>query len=126
MTLNVAAADTINAEIERSYGAGNGTAGSPRFIPSENLQAAREEADHLTKVAETMAEDVPQLARWAAGRMAIQNLLVVELGQLHPFELQTIATVLARAIARRDPARIDGRFSENAQKLADPFRAKGA
>lgn len=80
------------------------------------------EARHLRTVAETMAEDLPQLVRWAGGRMTVQNLLVAELAVLHPFELQTIATVLARAIAQRDPGRLDGRFSANVQKLADPFR----
>jgi hypothetical protein len=112
--LSIPAGDIINGELERQFG-------SP--IPEDRMTLAREDASHLTKVALAMAEDVPQFARWANGRTITKRLLIAELGQLHPVELEELVIVLAKAVARRDPDRFDGRFSEATQKLADAFRS---
>lgn len=114
MRLSIPAGDIINGELSRAFG-------SP--IPEDQMAEAHTEADHLTQLALTMAEDVPQIARWANGRPVAKRLLVAELGQLHPVELEELVIALAKAVARRDPTRFDGRFSEATQKLADTFRS---
>lgn len=115
MTPSMAALDSLNEAVLKRYGKGE------PFVPEENLTDAIEFSRALQGQLDKTVEAVKQVSA-AAMSSPHDDMLVAELTTLHSVELERVALMVARAVARKDPSRIDGRYSEATQRLADVVR----
>lgn len=113
-----AALDAINADVLARYGAVDGEGRKTGVVAEDKLTEAWVYADAQRQAAESIDDAVQTLAK---NRYRV-GLMVAALVQLHPVELDDLLLRFGQAIAAKDPSRIDGRFSEREQALADPFR----
>lgn len=90
-------------------------------IPDENMEAAQRASDILLARGESLEPVVARIGQ-AALRTEERALLNALLITLHSVELDELARAVGRAVAAKDPARIDGRFTNQTQALADLFR----
>jgi predicted AlkP superfamily phosphohydrolase/phosphomutase len=113
MSIGHAATDLIHDAVARRYG-------DP--VAPENEAAAYEYQRALTNHASLLDDAIADVGRHiSAGDYT--RIIVTLLTGLHPIHLNDLAHAVGRAIAAKDPARTDGRFSEHVQTLADWHRS---
>lgn len=113
---NPAAFEVINASVRARYGDRTGS------IPEERVSDAHGYGRALREQANKLGLAVDTVNSMSGEGTVHRELLIGQLLTLHSVELDRLASAVAQAVARKDPSRLDGRFTDLLQNYADRFR----